>query len=41
MIDEIEELGILIQCWITLGFAVETSMQIFLSIYLNDYEKSN
>jgi len=40
-IDEIEEMGRLIQCWITLGSAVETSLQIFLSIYLNDYQKSN
>lgn len=40
-IDEVEELGRLMQCWITLGSAVETSIQIFLSIYLNDYQNSN
>lgn len=40
-LDKVEEAARLMQCWITLGSAVETSLQIFLSIYLNDYNNSN
>lgn len=38
--NPIEELGRLMQCWITLGSAVESALQIFLAVYLSDYERS-
>ncbi|MGB4438720.1 MAG: hypothetical protein WBJ13_05715 [Sedimentibacter sp.] len=38
--NPIDELGRLMQCWITLGSAVEAALQIFLSVYLSDFEMS-
>jgi len=38
--DPIEEQSRLMQSWITLGSAIESMLQIFLAIYLNDYENS-
>lgn len=38
--DKIDEVGRLIQAWITLGSVIETSLQIFLAVYLYDYERS-
>jgi len=39
--DETEEMGRLMQCWITLGSSVESAFQICLAVYLYDYEKSD
>ena len=39
--DSIEELGKRINLWIVLGSLVEMTMQIFLSVYLYDYQRSN
>jgi len=36
-----ESLGLKMKDWIMLGSAVEASLQIFLSVYLTDYESSN
>jgi DnaJ-domain-containing protein 1 len=38
--DSIEEQSRLMQTWITLGSAIEAALQMFLAIYLNDYQNS-
>ncbi len=38
--DPIDELSRLMQCWITIGSACETAMQIFLAVYISDFKKS-
>jgi len=38
--DKSEELSLLMKNWMLLGSAIETSMQIFLAIYLADYNNS-
>ena len=39
--DKIDELSRRMQCWIILGSATETALQIFLAIYLADYNNSS
>ncbi|MEG0275779.1 MAG: hypothetical protein RR630_02015 [Coprobacillus sp.] len=39
--DSIEEMGERMKLWIVLGSLVEMTMQIFLSVYLYDYQISN